>query len=254
MKIISTVELQAAHRALITAAVPGAELLDRQCRSPEEFSELVSGGCDVLLTFRMPRDLFDRAPGLRWIQLLSAGADHALSGPLKGSSIPLTTASGIHATPIAEYTLGSMLAYTHRIHLAIRAQIRHQWTRSRNLKEPIDETPRAYDWHHRLWIDRKGDCAAGARIRDERAGAQARPRESARLGLVSAGAGRSRRLDTCTVVRSRAIARIFCVRCDYVSVTLPLSDAHAEIHRRARNRRDETRRVPRQHRTRPSDR
>lgn len=139
MKIISTVALLPAHRAAITEAVPGAEVLDRQCRSPEEFSELVSGGCDVLLTFRMPHDVTQRARGLRWIQLLSAGADHALGGPLKDSKIPLTTASGIHATSIAEYTLGSMLAYAHRIHLGIRAQIRHEWSRSRNLLEPIDQ-------------------------------------------------------------------------------------------------------------------
>jgi phosphoglycerate dehydrogenase-like enzyme len=139
MKIISTVALQPAHRAAITQAVPNAEVLDREVHSREEFGELVSGGCDVLLTFRLPQDTLDRAPGIRWIQLLSAGADRVLAGPLKGSSIPLTTASGIHATPIAEYTLGSMLAYAHRIHLAIRAQIRHEWSRSRALTENIDE-------------------------------------------------------------------------------------------------------------------
>jgi phosphoglycerate dehydrogenase-like enzyme len=139
MKVVSTVALQPSHRAAILNAAPNAELVDRQIRSPEEFSELVSGGCDVLLTFRLPRDVSDRAPGLRWIQLLSAGADHALGGALKGSSMTLTTASGIHATPIAEYTLGSMLAYAHRIHLSLRAQIRHEWSRSRNLSEPLDE-------------------------------------------------------------------------------------------------------------------
>jgi len=140
MKIISTAALEPAQRAAITAAVPGAELADRQIRSPEEFSELVRDGCDVLLTFRVPRDVIARAPGLRWIQLLSAGADHVLAGgALKDSSIPLTSASGIHATPIAEYTMGSMLTYAHRIHLAIRAQIRHEWTRAQKLSEPIDE-------------------------------------------------------------------------------------------------------------------
>src|SRR5260370_42528929 len=105
MKIISTVALQPAHRAAIAQAAPGAELLDREVRSREEFSELVSGGCDVLLTFRIPHDAIDRAPGIRWIQLLSAGANRVLCGPLKGSALPLTTASGIHATPHAEYTL-----------------------------------------------------------------------------------------------------------------------------------------------------
>ncbi len=139
MKIISTVALQPAHRAAISSAVAGAEIVDRQCRTPEEISELVSAGCDVLLTFRMPNDVTDRARGLKWIQLLSAGADHALAGPLKASTIPVTTASGIHATPIAEYTLASMLSYAHRIHLAIRAQVRHEWMRSGRFMASVDE-------------------------------------------------------------------------------------------------------------------
>jgi len=139
MKIISTVALQPAQRAAIASAVPGAELADRQCRTPEEISDFVSSGCDVLLSFRMPLDVTSRARGLKWIQLLSAGADHALGGPLKGSAIPVTTASGIHATPIAEYTLASMLSYAHRIHLAIRAQIRRQWMRSGAFMASVDE-------------------------------------------------------------------------------------------------------------------
>jgi len=139
MKIISTVALQAVHRATILNAVPGADLADRQCRTAEEVAEFVSGGCDVLLTFRVPNDVATRARGLKWIQLLSAGADHVLGGPLKGGTIPVTTASGIHATPIAEYTLASMLAYAHRIHLAIRAQIRREWMRSGAFMGSVDE-------------------------------------------------------------------------------------------------------------------
>jgi len=139
MKIISTVGLQPAHRAAISSAVAGAEIVDRRCREPEEVSELVSGGCDVLLTFQVPNDVTDRARGLKWIQLLSAGADHALTGPLKASTIPVTTASGIHATPIAEYTLASMLTYAHRIHLAIRAQTKREWMRSGGFMASVDE-------------------------------------------------------------------------------------------------------------------
>ncbi len=139
MKIISTVALHPAHRAAITSAAPGAELADRQCRTAEEASEFVSGECDVLLTFRVPAGIANRARGLKWIQLLSAGADHALGGPLKSVAIPVTTASGIHATPIAEYTMASMLAYAHRIHLAIRAQSRREWMRSGAFIASVDE-------------------------------------------------------------------------------------------------------------------
>ncbi len=139
MKILSTVALQTAHRAAIAQAVPGAEVMDRQCRTAEETREFVATGCDVLLTFRVPDDIKNLTPSLKWIQLLSAGADHVLGGAIKGDSIPLATASGIHATPIAEYTLGSMLAYAHRIHLAIRAQGRHEWLRSGAFMGSVDE-------------------------------------------------------------------------------------------------------------------
>lgn len=138
MKIVSSVALQPAQRTAILNAMPGADLADRQCRTAEEVGELVGAGCDVLLTFRVPNDIANRA-SVRWIQLLSAGADHVLGGPLKGSKIPITTASGIHATPIAEYTMASMLAYAHRIHLAIRAQVRHEWMRSGAFMAGVDD-------------------------------------------------------------------------------------------------------------------
>ncbi len=129
MKIVSTVALSPNQREMIAGAIPRAELFDRACRSIDEITEMISGGCDVMLTFRMPPDLLRRLPGLKWVQLLSAGADHALSGPLRDAAIPITTASGVHSTPIAEYTLCSMLVYARRLHIAIRAQSRHEWAR-----------------------------------------------------------------------------------------------------------------------------
>ena len=139
MKIISTVALKPEHRSAILNAAPGADLADRQCRTAEEVSEFVGAGCDVMLTFRVPQDIATRAPALKWIQLLSAGADHVPAGPLTGSAISITTASGIHATPIAEYTIASMLAYAHRIHLAIRAQVRREWMRSGAFMAGVDD-------------------------------------------------------------------------------------------------------------------
>ncbi|HYL60725.1 MAG TPA: D-2-hydroxyacid dehydrogenase [Candidatus Acidoferrales bacterium] len=139
MKIVSTVALQPGHRAAIAAAAPGAEIVDRPARSAEEVFALTRDGCDVMLTFITPPEIAKHAPGLKWIQLLSAGADHALSQPLIESNTALTTASGIHATPIAEYTLASMLAYAHRMHLSMRAQMRHEWMRSGQFRGSIDE-------------------------------------------------------------------------------------------------------------------
>jgi phosphoglycerate dehydrogenase-like enzyme len=128
IKIASTVALQDPQRSLIRAAAPDAELVDRACRTPDDVRELVAG-CDAMLGFIMPTDLGAHAPQLKWVQLLSAGADHAM-GAFTPASFQMTTASGIHATPIAEYTLASMLVYAHRFHQMLRAQLKHEWLRS----------------------------------------------------------------------------------------------------------------------------
>jgi phosphoglycerate dehydrogenase-like enzyme len=129
IKIVSTVPLAEPHRNLIRAAAPGADVVDRACRTADDARALLADGCDVMLTFITPSDLEERAPHLKWVQLLSAGADHAI-GALKSGRITMTTGSGIHATPIAEYTIASMLAYAHKFHLMVRAQLRHEWLRS----------------------------------------------------------------------------------------------------------------------------
>jgi phosphoglycerate dehydrogenase-like enzyme len=139
MKIVSTVALEPAHRERLAAAAPSVRVIDRACRTTEEIATLLEGGCDVLLTFRLPDDLLKRAPGLKWVQLLSAGADHALGGPLRSATIPITNASGIHSVPIAEYTLASMLAWGHRFHVTMRAQMRREWSRRSVFMNSVSE-------------------------------------------------------------------------------------------------------------------
>jgi len=139
MKIVSAVGLRAPQRALIERAVPGAEIVDRQCRTIEEMAALVgsANGCEVLFTFRVPPDTMRIAPGLKWIQLLSAGADHALKGQV-GDGVAMTTSSGIHAATMAEYTIASMLAFAHKLHLLIRAQANREWRRSGDFMSMVD--------------------------------------------------------------------------------------------------------------------
>jgi len=91
-----------------------------------------------MLGFRVPDDVKERS-GLKWIQLLSAGADHVGSWISRNPQVPVTTSSGIHATPISEYTIASMLAYAHQLHIMIRAQLRHEWHRRRGFMDTIEE-------------------------------------------------------------------------------------------------------------------
>ncbi len=139
MKITCAAALTPAQRRLIEASSLGAEVRDQFCRSADETAVLMRGGCDVLLGFRIPERPRAIAPELKWIQLLSAGADRALAAGLKDDSIKVTTASGIHATPIGEYIIASMLAYSRRLHIAIRAQLKHQWIRQGAFAATLDE-------------------------------------------------------------------------------------------------------------------
>jgi phosphoglycerate dehydrogenase-like enzyme len=139
MKIVSTVALRPPQRASIQQAAPGAEIIDRQCRTLDEMADLIksAGGCDVLFTFRVPAGADGIASGLKWIQLLSAGADHALKGQVD-TRVAMTTSSGIHAATMAEYTIASMLAFAHKLHVLIRAQINREWRRSGDFMSLVD--------------------------------------------------------------------------------------------------------------------
>jgi phosphoglycerate dehydrogenase-like enzyme len=139
MKIVSTVALEPAHRERLSATLPQVQIVDQACRSNEEIAALIGDGCDVMLTFRIPDDLLRRAPTLRWVQLLSAGADHALGGGLRGAPISITNASGVHSVPIAEYTMASMLAWGHRLHVTMRAQSKHEWSRRAVFMNSVEE-------------------------------------------------------------------------------------------------------------------
>src|SRR5260370_1197888 len=141
MKILSTIGLTPEDHKIIQQAVSDAELIDRRCRTMDEMSEAAKaiGGCDVLFGLRVPDELMRQSPNLKWIQLMSAGADHIMRGVLaERTQVVVTTASGTAATPIAEYTLGSMLVYAHGMHVSIRAQLRREWHRTGSFVDSID--------------------------------------------------------------------------------------------------------------------
>ncbi len=131
MKILSTIGLTPTQSAMVKDAA-GADtvLVDRPTRTREELLEAAGDGCDILFGLRAPDELVRRSPQLKWVQLISAGAEHVLKGAVADrTEVAFTTASGIHSTPIAEYTIGSMLAFAHCLHVTMRSQLRHEWSR-----------------------------------------------------------------------------------------------------------------------------
>lgn len=87
--------------------------------------------CEVLLTsLGVPAP--ELAPNLRWVQAFSAGVDGWLKKPESARpGITVTTASGIHAPVMAEYSLSMMLAWAHAMPELAAAQPQHEWAAHR---------------------------------------------------------------------------------------------------------------------------
>jgi phosphoglycerate dehydrogenase-like enzyme len=117
----------------LRAVSPRLRLTQQSCRDADEVAQALSEHptVRVLYSYFVPGDALQRAPHLAWIQLHSAGLDHLLDSPLMKSDVILTTASGIHATPIAEYVLASMLAHRWRVPHWTRCQRESEWPSGR---------------------------------------------------------------------------------------------------------------------------
>lgn len=68
------------------------------------------------------------APHLKWIQLHYAGVDSVVNRPIaQQEHIQITSTSGIHATPISEYCIGMMLAFSLQFPKMWRLQGQSKW-------------------------------------------------------------------------------------------------------------------------------
>ncbi|HLL79243.1 MAG TPA: D-2-hydroxyacid dehydrogenase [Ktedonobacteraceae bacterium] len=87
---------------------------------------------EVLCAYSVPQHVRDLAPHLRWLQFPGAGVDSLRkTGLLEPTSpIIITSASGIHASTIAEYVFGSMLMFNWNWPQMVRLQDQHIWARS----------------------------------------------------------------------------------------------------------------------------
>ncbi|HEX6291094.1 MAG TPA: D-2-hydroxyacid dehydrogenase [Herpetosiphonaceae bacterium] len=91
------------------------------------------GQADILFDFDHTHldDLPELAPRLRWIQATSAGIGQLvkrLDYPSRLPNTVLTTASGVHAQPLAEFCLMAMLMFSKDLLRTLRDQARKHWS------------------------------------------------------------------------------------------------------------------------------
>jgi len=87
---------------------------------------------EILCAYRVPHNVRELAPNLRWLQFAGAGVDGLRPTGLLNADIGImiTTASGIHTNSISEYVFGSMLMFNRSWPEMVRLQDRHMWPRN----------------------------------------------------------------------------------------------------------------------------
>ncbi len=127
LDVIYPAELIATPRYPADHALPRADTPELQARWRALLAET-----EVLFDFG-PSSLVNelaRLPSLRWIQATSAGVGQfAARTGLTGSPVVLTTASGVHARPIAEFVLMAILMFAKDALRLAADQRAHRWER-----------------------------------------------------------------------------------------------------------------------------
>jgi phosphoglycerate dehydrogenase-like enzyme len=84
---------------------------------------------EVIYGLILPNNLLERAPKLKWIQMMSAGVDRLKDTDIWRSRVIITGVSGIHATPIGEFVLELMLMFAKGAPLCFQMKQKRQWQR-----------------------------------------------------------------------------------------------------------------------------
>lgn len=129
VKVLSVMRLSEENLETLRQVSPRLSISQITCRTPEEMEPHL-GEVEVLYTYYADFDPA-LAPRLKWIQLYSAGVDHLLDKPVMSSDILITTTSGIHAIPIAEYVFASVLSFSRQFPRLLKYQLRREWPRGR---------------------------------------------------------------------------------------------------------------------------
>ena len=83
------------------------------------------GKAEIFVTFMWDESFL--VDSLRWIQSISAGVDQYPIEELAGRDVVLTSASGLHAIPVAEHAFALLLALTRGVGVSTRDTLSKVW-------------------------------------------------------------------------------------------------------------------------------
>jgi phosphoglycerate dehydrogenase-like enzyme len=130
IQVLITMPFEASLIETLHNISPQLLITHKIAATPDELGDAITD-THILYAWKAvphPRD----APNLRWIQFHNAGIDGLLEHPIfNESDIALTTASGIHAIQIAEYTFSQILAFAHHLPEMFEDKLAAQWPEHR---------------------------------------------------------------------------------------------------------------------------
>jgi len=131
--LLSVLELSQSQLQHLQAVAPELEVQQRTLGPTQSFTEVLSPDIEILYTHRGDFDL-QQVPGLRWVQVDSAGINLLQGTQLWESEIAITSANGVHAIQIAEHVFAVLLALGHQLPLAQRFQMSAHWADATELE------------------------------------------------------------------------------------------------------------------------
>lgn len=121
-----------ADRARLSGALGEGHLLAVHSREALAQALAERPDTDVLCPLLDLHGLPESLPAIRWIALTSAGADKLLDTPqTRSANAPIvTTANGVHATPISEHVFSAILQHSRKWRELGRLQAERAWPNS----------------------------------------------------------------------------------------------------------------------------
>jgi len=106
------------------------------CENMEEAKKYISKA-EILLTYGddVTKEIAEMAQNLKWIHVLSAGVELLPFDILIKNKVIVTNSKGIHAIPISEYVIGSMLMLCRGFNQYMKNQEKKIWDRKIKTEE-----------------------------------------------------------------------------------------------------------------------
>lgn len=128
MKIVSSDRIKRSIQKNVKEKYPEIEFVF--CKNIDE-AEPELKDAEVLLTYGddITDSHIEQAYNLKWIMVMSAGIERMPFEKIEEKQILLTNSSGIHAIPMAEYTIANMLNVYRQVPVLLKNQENRVWDR-----------------------------------------------------------------------------------------------------------------------------